>query len=293
MTVTAMQREPFDLDAPYRHLLRLGPNARGPYLLTRRFGVPTYDFDFTARLDCTHPIYLPEEARCIARIGLIADYEDVYARLANEGLILINDPAQSRRANDLSEWAPRLGVLTPSSLVFDGEVDVAQVEDELGYPLFIKTVQQTLGHRRDIAFVDNRAALLRSIDAYRAAPTLKGQALAIRRRVPLRLLPDAAPEGRVPSAAEHRVFMLNGVIVGLGAYWSGASQPLTPGAEETIRALAIQAHALLEVPFLAVDIAQHEDGSYLIIETNDAQESGYTQIDAEGMWRNVIAHYAE
>jgi hypothetical protein len=32
-------REPFDLDAPHRHLIRLGD--AGPYVLVRRFGVGT------------------------------------------------------------------------------------------------------------------------------------------------------------------------------------------------------------------------------------------------------------
>lgn len=284
-----MLREPFDLDAPHRHLLRLG--AHGPYVLTRRFGVPTYDFDFETRLDCSHPIYLPEDARCIARVGLIADYAEVYARLSDQGLVLINSPEQSKRANDLSVWAPRLLELTPKSLIFQGDVDIERVEDELGYPLFVKTVQQTLGHRRDLAFVDDRASLLRSIAAYRGALTLRGQALAIRQRVPLRLLDDDVPEGRVPTAFEVRVFVLEGVVVGLGAYWSGAAMPLREEQEEAIRALALEAYARLEVPFLAVDIAQHADGSWLVIETNDAQESGYAQIDAEGMWHKVIAHY--
>lgn len=286
-----MLREPFDLDAPHRHLLRLGSHAQGPYVLTRRFGVSTYDFEFETRLDCSHPIYLPDEARCIARVGLIADYAEVYTRLADQGLVLINSPEQSQRANDLSVWAPRLGTLTPKSLVFQGDVDVGRVEEELGYPLFVKTVQQTLGHRRDLAFVDDRASLLRSIAAYRSASTLAGQALAIRQRVPLRLVPDVIPEGRVPTALEVRVFVLEGVIVGLGAYWSGVAMPLTEALEAPIRALALEAYARLEVPFLAVDIAQHEDGSWLVIETNDAQESGYAQIDAEGLWHKVIAHY--
>lgn len=282
-------REPFDLDAPHRHLLRLGASSTDPHVLTRRFGVPSYDFDFEARLTCSHPVYLPGETPCIARIGLIADYDDVYARLLDHGLRLVNDPTQSRRANDLASWAPLLAQRTPRSLVFDGEVDLARVEHELGYPLFVKTVQQTHGHLRDLAFADDRAALLRCIAGYRSIPHLAGQPIAIRERVRLRGAPRVGPVDRVPNAWEHRVFVLEGHVVGVGAYWRDAGITRTDEEDAAIRALALDVQHTLDVPFLAVDVAQRDDGELIVIETNDAQESGYTTIDPEALWREVIA----
>ena len=282
-------REPFDLDAPHRHLLRLGTSASGPFVLTRRFGVASYDFDLEARLPCTHPVYLPGDVRCIARIGLIADYDHVYTRLLEHGLRLVNDPEASRRANDLSVWAPLLGERTPRSLVFDGEVDISRVEHELGYPLFVKTVQQTHGHLRELAFVDDRASLTRSIAAYRTIPHLTGQPIAVRERVKLRAAPRLGPIDRVPNAWEHRAFILDGHVVGLGAYWRDAGITRTDEEDAAIRALALEVQSMLDVPFLAVDIAQREDGQLIVIETNDAQESGYTTIEPEAMWREIIA----
>jgi glutathione synthase/RimK-type ligase-like ATP-grasp enzyme len=280
-------REPFDLDAPHGHLLRLG--AKGPYVLARRFGVPSYDFDFEARLTCSHPVYLPDEVTCLARLGLIADYEHVFRRLREQGLRLVNDPAQSRRANDLSVWAPELGALTPRSLVFEEEVDAERVERELGYPLFVKTVQQTHGHLRELAFVDDRAGLERSVARYRELAHLAGQAIAVRERVSLRLAERAGPSERVPTAWEHRVFVLDGHVVGLGAYWRDAGIERTPEEDRAIRAIALEVQRRLGVPFLAVDVAQRIDGRLVVIETNDAQESGYTTIDPEALWREVIA----
>jgi glutathione synthase/RimK-type ligase-like ATP-grasp enzyme len=280
-------REPFDLDEPHRHLIRLGD--AGPYVLTRRFGVATYDFDFEARLRCSHPVYLPDEITCFARIGLIADYAHVHERLLGHGLPLVNGPAQSRRANDLAVWAPLLADLTPRSLVFEGEVDVDHVERELGYPLFVKTVQQTHGHLRELAFVDDRVSLERSVARYREIPHLAGQAIAVRERISLRLAGRAGPSERVPSAWEHRVFVFDGHVVGLGAYWRDAGIERTPQEERDVRALALEVQRRLDVPFLAVDVAQRTDGRLVVIETNDAQESGYTTIDPEALWRAVIA----
>lgn len=282
-------REPFDLDAPHKYLIRLGPT--GPYVLTRRFGVPTYDFDFETQPGCSHPVYLPDEITCIARIGLIADYADVHERLRMQGLRLVNDPVQSRRANDLAMWSPLLSELTPRSIVFEGEVDVARVERELGYPLFVKTVQQTHGHLRALAFVDDRAALVRSIAGYRAVPHLASQPIAVRERVSLRLAARRGPSERVPNAWEHRVFVLDGHVVGLGAYWRDAGITRSEDEDAAIRALALEVQRRLDVPFLAVDVAQRDDGQLIVIETNDAQESGYTTIDPEALWREVIARH--
>lgn len=254
--------------------------------------MPSYDFEFEKYLTFRHPIYLPESARCIARVGAIADYQQFFDTLSTAGLSLINEPDQSRRANNLQIWAPLLADLTPATLVFDGAVDVARVEDELGYPLFVKTVQQTLGHRRDLAFVDDREGLLRSITAYRSAPTLAGQALAIRKRVPLRKLKQQGPAERVPACVEYRVFLLYGSIVGLGAYWTEGRSKNLDAHEEEVRTLALQVHARLQVPFLTVDIGQLEDGSFSVIETNDAQECGYAGIEPHSLWENVIAHYS-
>jgi hypothetical protein len=173
--------------------------------------------------------------------------------------------------------------------VFEGEVDVARVERELAYPLFVKTVQQTHGHLRELAFVDDRAGLARSVARYREIPHLAGHAIAVRERVSLRPAARAGPSERVPSAWEHRVFVLDGHVVGLGAYWRDAGIERTPEEDREIRALALEAQRRLDVPFLAVDVAQRADGGLIVIETNDAQESGYTSVDPEALWREIIA----
>lgn len=52
-------------------------------------------------------------------------------------------------------------------------------------------------------------------------------------------------------------------------------------------ALAGEAARRLRVPFLVVDIAQREDGRWLIVECNDAQESGYAGTSPLGLWQRV------
>ena len=40
--------------------------------------------------------------------------------------------------------------------------------------------------------------------------------------------------------------------------------------------------------FLVVDAAQRSDGSWVIIETNDAQESGYCGVSPAPLWRAIL-----
>lgn len=270
-----------------RHLLSL---EGAVHVLSRPFGVPSYDFDFERSFACTHPVYLPEGTRAAARLGPIADYAAVYEALAAIGILLVNDPAASFRANDLRGWYPLIADLTARSLWFDGEPDLDRVAEEIGYPVFVKTVQQTLRHRRDASVVADREALERAVAAYRADPVLGAQPLVFREYLELSPLPAPPRHAeRIPGGREIRSFWWKGRLVGDGPYWS-RDGGWAPSPVDRTRALAISEEAArrLDVPFLVVDAAQRVDGSWVIIETNDAQESGHCGVAPVDLWRAII-----
>ena len=270
-----------------RHLLRLEDTI---FVLARPFGVPTYDFDFERSFACTHPVYLPDEVEVTARVGAIAEYEAFFTMLGAIGLRLVNDPAASYRANDLRGWYPRIADLTARSLWFEGEPDLDRVAREIGFPIFVKTVQQTLRHRRDVCIVPDRDALERAVAAYRSDPVLGAQPLVFREFFELAPLPLAPRHAeRIPGGCEIRSFWWKGRIVGEGAYWS-RDGGWTPSPVDQMRALTLAEEAArrLDVPFLVVDAAQRIDGSWVIIEANDAQESGYAGVSPVTLWRAII-----
>jgi len=269
------------------HLLRVEDAF---HVLARPFGVPSYDFDFERLLACSHPVYLPEGTPVVARVGPVADYPAFYALIREElGLRLVNSPEESSRANDLREWYPRLGELTARSIWFEGEVSADRVERELGWPVFVKTVQQTLRHRREFAIVPDREALARSVAAYRADPVLGAQPIVVRELLDLAPSPFAPshPE-RIPGGLELRTFFWRGRLVGEGTYWIRDGRLALP-EEERARALTVAQECArrLEVPFLVIDLAKTRDGRWLALEANDAQESGYAGVAPLDLWTAV------
>jgi hypothetical protein len=259
-------------------------------VLARPFGVPSYDFDFERSFVCTHPVYLPEGTQTIARLGPIADYQAVYELLETVGLRLVNDPAASHRANDLRGWYPVLADLTARSLWFEGEPEIDRVVQEIGFPVFVKTVQQTLRHRRDVCIATDRATLERAVAAYRGDPVLGAQPLVFREYLDLAPLPSAPRHAeRVPGGREIRSFWWKGRLVGDGPYWS-RDGGWSPSPIDRTRALTLSEEAArrLDVPFLVVDSAQRRDGSWVIVETNDAQESGYCGVPPILLWRAIL-----
>lgn len=88
---------------------------------------------------------------------------------------------------------------------------------------------------------------------------------------------------------EFRVFLYRQAVVGCGCYWDAPSPltKLTVTEERSVIALAQEAARRLDVPFMAVDVAQTEAGEWIVIEIGDGQFCGVTQMSPVVFWRNL------
>ncbi len=258
------------------------------WVLTAETGIPAYDFRFDAVLPCRRLRQTPDEVRAVARVGPIARYGAVHEGLKADGIVLVNDPEEYRRASDLTGWYPLLSDMTPKSLVFTHRPDPALIDAELGWPIFIKGVHQTSGHRAAFSIIAGPEALERALAMYAADPILRWQGIACRELVRLRLVAPAQG-GRLPAAFEFRTFWWRGELVGWGRYWWDGP-PYQPTEREAAEMLAMAGEAArrLRVPFLVVDVAQREDGRWLVVECNDGQESGYAGASPLALWQRVM-----
>jgi hypothetical protein len=93
--------------------------------------------------------------------------------------------------------------------------------------------------------------------------------------------------GKIKPSLEFRSFWWHGKCVGWGEYWY---QVPHYQAEDIDGGLSVAGEAArrLRIPFLVVDFAKTADNRWILIECNDAQESGYAAIHAQALWRNVL-----
>lgn len=260
----------------------------GPWLWTRHIGVPNYDFSFERVFACRRVRHEALALELVARVGAFDDYAATHAALADQGLRLVNSPDEHLRATRLPHWYPRIADLTPKSLWCETPPDPDLITAELGWPMFMKGERQTHDHRRRLSIIESPDHYREVLEHYATHPRLRWQTLVCRELAPLLRVDDPHPE-RIPSSYEFRSFWWRGELVGLGRYWwEGRDYALSRDEQPAALALAREAARRVDVPFLVLDIAQRIDGTWIVIECNDAQESGYAGVSALGLWRAII-----
>jgi hypothetical protein len=94
---------------------------------------------------------------------------------------------------------------------------------------------------------------------------------------------------KVPRSFEFRTFWWKGKLAGAGRYWwEGGAYDWTESERAAALAVGEEAAQRVAVPFLVIDLAQMADGRWIIIECNDAQESGYAGVSPIGLWQKIV-----
>lgn len=258
------------------------------WLTTNPVGVPNYDFSFERFFACRRPWQRPELIETISRFGVVENYEEIYDSLLKEGIQLIHTPKQYLMASQLTGWYPLLKDITPYSVWFSVPPTVKEVENLLEWPIFIKGNRQTSKHREALSIVNSSAEYQKVIEFYNNDPILHWQDIVLREFIPLRKVVAPKTEKISPSF-EFRTFWWKGHCVGFGAYWAAfVSYSWTKEEERQALALAQKAANRLDLPFVVIDLAQTVEGEWIIIECNDAQESGYTGISPISLWQKIV-----
>lgn len=257
------------------------------FILSEAVGIPAYDFNVDLHFACDHPYQIEREAPCILRIGPIADYPEEFNARLKMGLRLINSPDEHARASELEHWYPLLADLTPCTRIFDTLPDADEIEAHFEWPVFMKGSRQTSKHNPDLSVIQNRSHYERTAKQYRNDAILHWQKPVIREFVPLMRVAGNVP-GKVLPSIEYRSFWWYGECIGWGRYWYQVP-PYECADAQLGLAVAQQAATRLKVPFLVVDFAKTENGRWIIIECNDAQESGYVGISPVALWQQLLA----
>ena len=257
------------------------------WLAQKQVHIPAYDFKFTPLFEVRRP-RLTDSVTAVARVGAIADYSKSYAAFKELGFDLINSVEEHERASELAHWYPLIKDHTPKSKVYAQFPRLDVLKKDFTFPVFIKGNRQTAKHSAELSIAKNKTDFSRIQEAYKRNTILHWQKVVVRKFIPLKPLNYSAPD-KVQISKEFRTFWWKGSCVGAGHYWS---QYLNYNwtKEEAGKALnlAQKVADLVNVPFLAIDLALTVDNNWIVIECNDAQESGYCGVNKQSLWQNII-----
>ncbi|MBC7880678.1 MAG: ATP-grasp domain-containing protein [Anaerolineae bacterium] len=256
------------------------------WVLVGEVNLPSYDFSLAQFFACRRPWNRPKQITAVGRFGVVTDYGFLYQKLEETGISLVHSPEQHLLASELPRWYPLLDGLTPKSLWFSEPPDVVFLEKTFGFPFFLKGSRQTSRHKAALSIIRSAEDYYRAVKIYQEDPILQWQDLVCREFVQLRPVPSIATE-KIPASFEFRSFWWRGHCVGAGQYWS-TTYNWTKEEEKAALAVAQEAASCLNLPFVVIDIAQTITGEWIVIECNDAQESGYAAVSPFSLWQNLI-----
>lgn len=249
---------------------------------------PNYDFAFEQLMACRRSRFGADEVVAVGRFGAVEDYDLLYAGLLDLGVRLVHSPEQHALCSELPRWYPLLQGLTPESWWFDQAPDAETAGELAGWPLFLKGSRQTSRHQAKLSIIHGPDEYREAVAAFATDRMLHWQQVVIRRFE--RLRPIQADMGqRIPASFEFRSFWWKGQLVGAGPYFADFAKYQWSEAEQAAAMeMAAEAARRANLPFVVVDMAQRVDGRWIVIEINDAQESGYAGVPRLAMWQRIV-----
>lgn len=221
-------------------------------------------------------------------------YKEIYQAALDKNIKIINTPEQHIIAQEFDRAYPLLMGITPKSKIISTLTECNNAGAELGYPLFVRGSVRSCKHHGWKASVANNLLELQNIVIQFLQSVYRSRGKVIVREL-VSLRHSRYSDQQFPLGREYRIFLLNGQIVGYGYYWEGDDPLKTLSSSEKVEviALAQKVYQRIKVPFIAVDIGQLVDESWIVIEVNDAQFAGTSQIPTLPLWNAIIKTYQD
>lgn len=257
-------------------------------VMIKSIGNNSYDYNFRNYFECKS-VLDSIQSPIILRVGAIADYKLLEKEVRNMGLRLAMTFEEHQRASELSYWYPIISEYTPFSKVYKEFPDIEEVLKEFSFPIFVKGNRQTNKHNKKLCIIENEDMFKELEKHWKVDSILHWQDIVVREYVNLQKVDELTFPDMVPFSYEFRMFFWKNKLVAYGPYWTlGAEYILDAYDKNEAFSLATKVAEIINVPFLAVDIAKTNQGEWVVIEINDAQESGYVGVDRNELWRNIV-----
>lgn len=236
----------------------------------------------------------PSETPALYRGWMLTptQYADLYRILLSKGVRLITSLAQYRHCHWLPESYPVICRMTPETVWMPKENGdlVEQAVTGLAHfgskPVIIKDYVKSQKHAwHEACYIPNAADAANAVRIIRRFLELQNKDLqggiVLREYVPLSVLTKHSQSG-MPLAREYRLFFLSGKLMQIFRYWEEGDY----GDELPDVSPFLTIAKNVQSPFFTMDLAQREDGCWIIIELGDGQVAGLPDhADAVGFYR--------
>lgn len=257
-------------------------------VMQRTTGNDVYDFDFRSHFECKSVIS-GTEVPVLLHIGAIEDYAGIEAALEELGMKLLVHETEHLLCSTIEKWYPVLKSKTPYTKVYERLPDTEELLKDFSFPVFIKGNRQTNRHKKSQCIIESAAQCEALRQEWSEDPVLFWQKAAVREYIPLMTIDNTSYPELVPISCEFRFFYFEGKCVAYGPYWYMGHKYSLPKEElAEIMKLTDWAAERLRAIFPAIDVAKTASGEWIIIEVNDAQESGFVGINPIMLWKNTI-----
>lgn len=270
--------------------------------IAKIYGFAVYHIppDLAAGQTAAHALaHIPPSSDCtpglwLGNIPSPERYRAIYNAAQNKGIWLLNSPDQHRTIQEFDQAYPHLHGLTPHSIVITDSAQCRAAIAQLGLPVFVRGAVQSRkrqGWDACVATTLDQAERL-SEQLLRQLPDYSRGRVLLRQLVNLRH--DGRSPGGFPLGREYRVFVYQQTVLTYAYSWElDAPLKFLDVPDETdMLALALAAARRLDAPYVAIDVAQLDDGRWTVIETSDPQFSGSSQVPQLQFW-NAIASLSD
>jgi hypothetical protein len=234
------------------------------------------EFEALQRSSCPYTerlVRIPPNSLVVGRYSVLPYYQDLELELAIDNSRFINSWTQHRYVADIRNWYQDLIGFTPQTWTTWHDLPEAS--------FVLKGLTNSRKHSWDtMMFAATRADVTRVAGELLKDQMIGDQGLVVRRYIPLRRF-DTAING-LPITNEWRCFYSGTQLLSCGYYWSNFEEckPYDTLPDEAVALLNKVAPIVAKhINFWVVDIAETDNGDWIVIELNDGQMSGLSMID--------------
>lgn len=236
------------------------------------------------------PVYnfrteIPENSLVIGRYSTKPYYDELEKELLLKNSKLINSYKEHMYIADICNWYETIKEFTPKTYTQWGSL-----------PEHGKWVVKGKTHSRKHQwkthmFADGKENLLKVIRLLMDDLTISQDGLVVREYVSLAKLDTAIND--LPIVKEWRMFFYKENYLTGGFYWSNYFDELKDKYPLEVPQAAIEyAKEVAKIVsqhtnFFVLDVSEKEDGSYIIIEINDGQQSGLSCVDPNNLYSGL------